>query len=307
MLLVVVLVISFSGKLYSQAKHTIKTDFDPDKYFATNTPEEDVLASGIADLLPASAKTDANIIPSALFAKPDFTNQNVNGQLVLLQDINYKQPFFFDQNDKIGMLFSESAGGITVFLTKEKGGLLQKSLFTSYDDTHYLMGKKLCVLPEDVHGAFISKITGISLKGGLLGLRTPPTFPSGVTIDNLAKYYEVNNLELRSNGDSYSRKIANVDGTAVELVYSPISFLAGYTNAQLTPINEELIIPETLSLSYTGGLLVWVKGNTVCIIDRGFTTHGLQYDASKNKITGRGKMSDLLLQTLLKKGLVKRI
>ncbi len=307
-LMVIIIITVYSGQLFAQARHQVETEFDPNKFYNNDQEGEDVLAPGVADLLPVDARNGARDIPFMLFNHNEF-GATGNGKLVLISDFNDKQPFFDEQDGNIGMQFVSSNKGIVVYFTKANNKIESKSLFLSYETDSYLKNKQICVIPPELHLPLISAVTGIQS-----GEKSPPV----ISLSALPEKYKLSYIGFRSLGKSYSSSpylsINSVNGVKKPLEYTPVVLTGSYVDPKLTLIHgtTSIVIPdESTSGIYIGGLLVWIYGNNLCILDRGFTISGIQYDDKGDQdstndelviSSGDKRASDLLVKKLIDKG-----
>jgi hypothetical protein len=305
-LLVIIVLVVGVGKLFGRAKDNVENEFDPDKFFNQNQgPDDEALASGIASLLPAESKKAAQEISQLLFINDAYGSLE-KGKLILLSDFNYQHPFFYEQknplsHDNIGMQFRSSDRGIINYLVKQSDSLESRSLFLDFETNSFLRNRQLCFLPEEIHAPFISELTGY---------QTDIPFPAGVTLDTLSSKYSVNQLTIYSSGKSKSfSDIPNVNGRDVSLAYLPSLLQIRYADFSLDQITlDDFILPETKGPFYTSGLLVWIYGDAICILDRSFTKDsGLMLDDSTKELNVRKrnkKISDELVLNLTKQGVI---
>ena len=322
MILVVIIAISaFSGKMYAQSKHKINETFDPNQYYSTTQEEEDAVASSLADYLSKEAKEGARDLSMTLFGHGEFGAKG-NGKLVLLTDVHYKHPFFEEQDGTIGIKYATTSKHQTlVYLTKTVNGIEQKSLFMTSDTDNYLK-RNFCIVSDSHQAPLISAVTGIP---------TDKKLPSSLSIQDIPQKYAFSTFGLRPT--SGWRTMQYINGEAVQLNYEATYLTGAYKNPSFAFGNGNLVlVPGSYQgasknknfLWYTGGLLVWVYENNFCIMERAFTygsekyghdpatktfeiSSGLGYDYNTGKlvvVNNDGRISDLLLMKLIDDGYV---
>ncbi|MCF7798750.1 hypothetical protein K9M74_02500 [Candidatus Woesearchaeota archaeon] len=299
LLLVVLIVATAFGKLFSEARHQVDEEFNPDKFFESDAEGEEALASSIKNMLSTQQVQGTLDIQFDFFAatkKYSNTTKYPNGQLVLLTSISDANEFFTSQGTEIGLQFQSAPRGVVSYLTNKNGDILTKSLLTDYDTTSYLKFRKLCYLPAAVHAPLLHDISDIAAEY--------PDYPNDdITISTVAKNYEVSYVSFRQLLDEDKKDDES------------LHFTSQYSNSakpQQKDITRKLAVPD--DSIYTEGLLVWVYDNYVCVMVRAQKSGGSSGGLSLENISdtlqlkgGNRLISDDVVSELLTQGLVEKI
>lgn len=256
-LLVIVLMIAFSGKLFNQANNQIRSEFDPEQFYNNNDEGEDVVVSSLQDLLPQQEVEDVAYVQKNVFASAFKDIESYpKGQLVLLSSLS-KQNSFFDKDRKdttLALRAQSSSQGITLFLVEAFDEVERTSTVSSYNDVAYLKGKKICLLPVETYAPLLYEITGMSTE--------QETFATGITLATLAENYQLSSLELSSAGSSDSSVNPKSKGTILVT-----GKYASTTHKSLAGKTASIEVYASDFDSAIEGLLAWVYEDTLCFID----------------------------------------